>query len=70
MRVVFINNSGNHFEKVNDQVKQMNTRVIQTAVSQIQSGVSQYMGFIRDVDTVSIPLAQPINTSTYGKRST
>ena len=68
MRVVFINNSGNHFEKVNDQVKQMNTRVIQTAVSQIQSGVSQYMGFIRDVDTVSIPLAQPINTSTYGKK--
>ena len=35
MRVVFINNAGDHFSKVNDQVKFMNSRVIETALSQI-----------------------------------
>src|SRR6056300_1824898 len=43
MRVVFINNSGDHHSGVNDQVRFMNNRVIQTALSQIQTGVSQYM---------------------------
>ena len=28
MRVVFINNAGNHFEKVNEQVRAMNSIVI------------------------------------------
>ena len=30
MRVVFINNSGDHYRKVNEQVKYMNTKVIDT----------------------------------------
>lgn len=68
MRSTFINNAGDHLTAVNEQVKQMNEVVIQTALSQIQSGVSQYMGYIRDIDTLSVPLAQPVNTSTYGKK--
>jgi len=68
MRSTFINNAGDHLMAVNEQVKQMNDVVIRTATSQIQSGVSQYMGYIRDIDTLSVPLAQPINTSTYGKK--
>jgi hypothetical protein len=46
----------------------MNTRVIETALGQIQTGVSQYMAYIQDIDTLSIPLDQPINTSTVGKK--
>jgi len=43
-------------------------RVIDTAVSQIQTGVSQYMAYVKDIDTTAMPLDQPINTSTYGKK--
>jgi hypothetical protein len=46
----------------------MNARVIDTAMSQIQTGVSQYIAYARDIDTISVPLDQPINTSTVGKK--
>ena len=68
MRVVFINNAGDHQRDVNKQVKAMNTRVIETALSQIQTGVSQYIAYVNDIDTTSIPLDQPMNTSTSGKK--
>lgn len=66
MRVVFINNAGNHTTNVNEQVKFMNALVIKTAVGQIRSGVSQYLGYIRDIDTLVVPPEPPANTSTYG----
>src|SRR6056300_1042665 len=68
MRVVFINNSGDHHSRVNEQVKFMNTRVIQTALGQIQTGVSQYMAYVQDIDTISTPIDLPTNTSTVGKK--
>ena len=68
MRMVFINNAGDHYARVNEQVKELNTRVIAKAISQIQTGVSQYLAYIRDIDTISVPLDQPINTSTVGKK--
>jgi hypothetical protein len=68
MRVVFINNAGDHHARVNEQVKFMNTRVIEAALGQIQTGVSQYMAYVQDIDTISVPLDQPINTSTVGKK--
>ena len=68
MRVVFINNSGDHHSRVNEQVRFMNERVIETALGQIQTGVSQYMAYVQDIDTISVPLDQPINTSTVGKK--
>ena len=68
MRVVFINNAGNHTEAVNEQVKFMNGLVIKTALGQIQSGVAQFMGYIRDIDTMAVPPQAPTNTSTYGMK--
>jgi len=68
MRMVFINNAGDHYDRVKEQVKELNTRVIENAVSQIQTGVSQYITYAREIDTVSVPLDQPINTSTTGNK--
>jgi ActR/RegA family two-component response regulator len=68
MRMVFINNAGDHYNRVKEQVKELNTRVIATAISQIQTGVSQYIAYTRDIDTISVPLDQPINTSTTGNK--
>lgn len=66
MRVVFINNAGDQQQDVNPQVKAMNAMVIKTAMSQVQSGVAQYMGYMRDIDTMAVPPVAPANTSTYG----
>jgi|TARA_B100001250_G_C19489006_1_gene652166 uncharacterized protein (DUF1499 family) len=68
MRVVFINNAGNHNEGINEQVKSMNTIAINTAVSQIQTGVSQYMGYVHDIDKGMDPINRPVSTSTYGNK--
>ena len=68
MRMVFINNAGDNNTRVNEQVKFINERVIQTALSQIQTGVSQYIAYAKDIDTISVPLDQPINTSTTGNK--
>jgi Fe-S cluster assembly ATPase SufC len=68
MRVVFINNSGDHNKEVNKQVKAMNARVIETALSQIQTGVSQYIAYVSEIDTTRTLLDQPVNTSTVGKK--
>lgn len=68
MRVVFINNSGDHHSRVNEQVKMMNARVIETALGQIQTGVSQYMAYVQDIDTISVPMSRPVNTSTVGRK--
>lgn len=68
MRVVFINNAGNHYANVKEQVKFMNSVVIKTTLPQIQSGVAQYMGYMRDIDTLVVPPNPPANTSTYGMK--
>jgi hypothetical protein len=68
MRAVFINNSGDHHSNVNEQVKFMNDRVISTAMSQIQTGVSQYIAYAKDIDTISTPMDRPVNTSTTGNK--
>lgn len=68
MRVVFINNSGDHHVNVNEQVRAMNGRVISIAISQIQTGVSQYIAYAQDIDTISTPIDRPISTSTTGNK--
>ena len=68
MRVVFINNSGYHNTNVQEQVRYMNGIVIKTAIGQIQSGVSQYMGYVHDVDQGLQPIDRPVSTTTYGNK--
>lgn len=68
MRSVFIANSCNPNEKVCEQTKLMNEQVARLAIGQIETGVSQYIGYMRDIDSTHIPLAVPVNTSTYGQK--
>ncbi len=68
MRVIFINNSRDPNTNVQEQVRYMNGIVIKTASGQIQTGVSQYMGYVHDIDTLAVPIDRPVNTTTYGKK--
>lgn len=68
MRVVFINNASEHYKNVNAQVKFMNEMVMKTALSQIKTGVSQYVSYVRDIDTLSMPIDRPVSTSTFGNK--
>ena len=68
MRMVFINNSIDPYGNLPAQVKLMNDLVTKTASSQITTGLSQYIGYIRDISTPLVPEPRPINTSVYGER--
>ena len=68
MRVVFINNSGDHNANVQEQVRYMNSIVIKTASSQVQTGVSQLMGYLRDTESYAKPNDLPVSTSNYGRK--
>ena len=69
MRSVYINNSTNQTTTgVCDQVRKMNTVVINTALSQIHTGVSQYMDYNKDIKSTLQLLPNPVNTSTYGTK--
>jgi hypothetical protein len=68
MRMVFINNSYDPYGNLPSQVQLMNSIVVKTAVSQISTGVSQYIGYIRDISTPLTPEPRPVSTSYYGER--
>ena len=68
MRSVFVLNEGDHFNNIHEQVRAMNTIVINNAVPQIKSGVAQYLHYIKDIETTAEPIARPVNTSTHGKK--
>jgi len=68
MRTVFINNSGDPYNNIEAQVRMMNEKVIEMAYGQIQTGVSQFMSYIRDSESLAVPLAQPMNTSNHGNK--
>ena len=67
MRMVFINNSYNPYGRLPEQIKLMDDIVVKTAVGQIGTGISQYIGYIKDISTPLIPEPRPIQTSYYGE---
>jgi hypothetical protein len=46
----------------------MNSIVIKTTSSQVQTGVSQLMGYLRDTESNAKPNDLPVSTSNYGKK--
>jgi hypothetical protein len=68
MRAVFINNATNQPTGVCEQVRKMNTVVINTALAQIHTGVSQYMDYNKEIKSTLQLLPNPVNTSTHGTK--
>jgi len=67
MRMIFINNSYNPYGNLPEQVKLMNSLVVDKAMEQIGTGISEYIGYMKDISTPLIPEARPIQTSYYGE---
>lgn len=68
MRVVFINNSADPYNDITAQVKFMNQRVIEMCARQITSGLTQFYGYLQDIDRPLHPPSIPVNTSVYGNK--
>jgi hypothetical protein len=68
MRAVFIMYEQNPYDNTIEQVKNINEVVVNKALDQIRTNVSQFMTYVRDMDQPIMPLATPENTSVYGTR--
>lgn len=68
MRTVYINNAMTPDTEICEQVKWMNTKVIEITERQVISGVSGYVDYLRDASTLYVPNPIPQNTSLYGKK--
>lgn len=68
MRVMFIGNSANPYGDVCTQVKFINGKVIDHAVLQMSTSVSQFYGYVKDINTPIKPNPLPVNTGTYGTK--
>ena len=66
MRVIYTANFANPYGDLCSQVKFMNTIVINKAVEQISTGLSQYMGYMKLISSPITPPPIPENTNIYG----
>ena len=69
MRVIFIANSANPYGDICSQVKLMNTIVMKKASEQVTTGLSQYYGYIRDINSPIIPNDLPVDVNVYGRNT-
>ena len=68
MRTVYINNALVPNKELCEQVKWMNSKVIELASRQVISGLAGYIDYLRDASTLYVPNAIPEITSLYGKK--
>ena len=68
MRAVFVNNSSQPYSDTNSQIKHMNSVVIKKAIDQITTGVAQYVGYLKSIESPVRPIDRPVNTNMHGTR--
>lgn len=68
MRVMFIANSALPYSDLCQQVKFINGKVINKATDQISTGVAQYYGYIKDINSPIMLNDLPQHVSVYGNK--
>jgi membrane protease subunit (stomatin/prohibitin family) len=68
MRMVYINNSWDPHNDIHNQVVAMNKNVVNVAIQQIGTNVSQYIGYLNRISSPLNPEPRPISTSVYGNK--
>ena len=69
MRGIFYQYARNLPDDIQGQIEELNGRVVQWSVPHILSAVDHYYYYLKDIDTLPVPLAQPMHLSRAGTRS-
>jgi hypothetical protein len=69
MRGIFYQYAKNLPNKIQDQILELNARVVEWSVPHILSAVDHYMYYLKDIDTLPVPMEQPVLMSRAGSRS-
>jgi hypothetical protein len=69
MRSIYYQYSKNNPEKIIEQVKELNTKVLDWAIPEILSNIKQHEHYKKDVSTLAYPNERPIFISQKGTKS-
>jgi hypothetical protein len=69
MRGIFYQYARNQPDNIQGQIQELNRRVLDWSVPHILSAVDHYMYYLKDVDTLPVPIAHPTHLSSAGTRS-
>ena len=67
MRGIFLQQSFNQPGNVRSQCEKLNQSVLNYVVPQVHGEAIGYLTYLRDVSTLVVPLAPPVNTVSYDK---
>jgi hypothetical protein len=69
MRAMFYQYSKNHPHDIPGQIADLNQKVADWCVPHIMSAVDHYIYYLKDIDTLPVPLARSVNISKAGTKT-
>ena len=69
MRSIYLQHSPNLPNKIKEQLQYLNSLVNDWCVEQIIPEVQQYIGYIKEIEFMPMPIDLPLNLSSKGSRS-
>lgn len=69
MRAIYYQYARNLPNDIAGQVKELNDRILAWSVPHILSAVDHYVYYIKDIDTLPVPMALPVNLTRAGSKS-
>jgi len=68
MRSVFLQHAANKETDIAGQIKELNQIVLNYCIHQVYSEAQGYMKYLRDVSTLAVPLANPIQATQFDRK--
>jgi hypothetical protein len=68
MRSIYLQHAANQQKDISGQIKELNKIVLDYSVHQVYSEAQGYMKYLRDVSTLAVPLANPIQASQFDRK--
>ena len=69
MRSIYLQHSPNLPNKIKEQIEYLNGLVVNWCVATIIPELEQYMGYLKEIEYMPIPIDLPLNLSSKGSRS-
>ena len=69
MRSIYLQHSPNLPDQIKEQIKYLNQLVTNWCVEKIIPEIYQYMGYLKEVEYMPVPLEHPVNLSSKGTKN-
>jgi hypothetical protein len=68
MRSIYLQHAANQENNIKGQIMELNKMVLEYCVHQVYSEAQGYVKYLRDVSTLAVPLANPIQATQFDRK--